>query len=937
MPKLVLIDGYSQAFRAFYGLPPNFTTSSGELTNAVYGFASMLLNVIAEEKPEFIAVAFDVGRTFRHDQFSDYKSTRAKMPEEMRVQLPRIRELIEALNIPIFEIEGYEADDLIGSLAQQASAQNVDSVLVSGDRDLFQLIALRVRVRYTAGGPRPKTMLYDAEAVAARFGVQPAQLPDFKALTGDTSDNIPGVPGVGDKTAATLINTYGTIENLLDRSGELKPARVQAAVTAHSEQIKLNKQLATIVTNLPVSLDLERCRTRDYDRARVLALFRELEFKSLVERLPAVESGPTESVAPASSTGVRYRLAATEADLAEVVDLCQAAPLIAIDVETTSTDPMQARLVGVALAWGAGEAAYVPVHVVADETSKPAAPLGLGGLPLFAELPANAGKPTIQPGLPLAVVQRMLGPLLASSTPPKAAHNASYDLTVLHEAGLPVNGLQFDTFLGEWLCNPGSHSLGLKAAAFTRLGVQMTEITELIGKGKAQITMDQVPVAQVTDYAAADVDMTLQIQPLIEAELAQKNQTRLFHDVEMPLVPVLVAIERAGVLLDLPFLKEMEKTLLVRLAALETEIHALAGYPFNINSTQQLADVLFGKLAIPSQGLPRTGTGKISLAAGVLEGMSGRHPIIDLILEQRQLGKLQSTYVQALPNLMNPRTGRVHTSFNQAGSETGRISSSNPNLQNIPIRTEIGRQVRRAFIAPPGWQLVSADYSQVELRIVAHASRDENLVGAFERGEDVHASTAAAVYGVPLAEVTKEQRARAKTVNFGLVYGQSAFGLAQQTGMSQAEASEFISRYFAIYPQVKSYLDGLRRQAAEQGYVETLLGRRRYFPELAAGAQTPYNVRQALERAAINAPIQGSSADIIKIAMIRLAAQLHEQGLRARMIMQVHDELVLEAPAGEVDVVVPLVREVMSGAYTLSIPLLVEVEVGQNWLDMDIY
>ncbi len=935
MPKLVLIDGYSQAFRAFYGLPPDFTTSSGELTNAVYGFASMLLNVIAEEKPDYIAVAFDVGRTFRHDQFSEYKSTRAKMPEEMRVQVPRIRQLIEALNIPIFEIEGYEADDLIGSLARQAQQQGVDSVLVSGDRDLFQLIAPGVRVRYTAGGPRPKTILYDAEAVVARFGVQPAQLPDFKALTGDTSDNIPGVPGVGDKTAASLINTYGSIENLLSHSAELKPARVQAAVAAHHAQIQLNKQLATIVTDLPVTLDLARCHTRDYDRARVLALFRELEFKSLVDRLPAAaEPTPT---APAASPATRYRLVATAADLHAIVDLCRAAPLIAVDVEATSTDPMQARLVGVALAWGPGAAAYVPVQLNADAAPIPAPGAGLTGLPLFADMPASTGAASAQPGLPLNVVQRILGPLLADDTPPKVAHNASYDLTVLCEAGLPVNGLQFDTFLGEWLCNPGSHSLGLKAVAFTRLGVQMTEITELIGKGKAQITMDQVPVERVVDYAAADVDMTLQIQPLIEAELAQKNQTRLFHEVEMPLVPVLVSMERAGVLLDLPFLKEMEKTLLARLTALETEIHALAGYPFNINSTQQLADVLFGKLAIPSQGLPRTGTGKISLAAGVLEGMSGRHPIIDLILEQRQLGKLQSTYVQALPSLVNPRTGRVHTSFNQAGAETGRISSSNPNLQNIPIRTEVGRQVRRAFIAPPGWQLISADYSQVELRIVAHSSQDTNLVGAFERGEDVHASTAAAVYGVPLAEVTKAQRARAKTVNFGLVYGQGAFGLAQQTGMSQSEAGEFINRYFAIYPQVKSYLDGLRRQAAEQGYVETLLGRRRYFPELAAGAQTPYNMRQALERAAINAPIQGSSADIIKIAMIRLAARLAEQGLASRMIMQVHDELVLEAPADEVDVVVPLVRDVMSSAYTLSIPLLVEVEVGQNWLDMETY
>ena len=460
---------------------------------------------------------------------------------------------------------------------------------------------------------------------------------------------------------------------------------------------------------------------------------------------------------------------------------------------------------------------------------------------------------------------------------------------------------------------------------------------ECIGKGKAQITMDQVEPARVARYASADVDMTLRLVPLLQTEMAQKRQTELFDTVEMPLVPVICAIERAGVLLDVPFLKRMELDLAQRLTVLIQEIHALAGLAFNINSTQQLADVLFGKLAIPATSLARTPTGKISLTAGVLEGMAGKHPIIDKILEYRQLGKLQSTYVLALPNLINPRTGRVHTSFNQAGAETGRLSSSNPNLQNIPIRTEIGRQVRRAFIAPTGWQLIAADYSQVELRIVAHASRDPNLLGAFERGEDVHASTAAAVYGVPLAEVTKAMRARAKTVNFGLVYGQGAYGLAQQTGMTTSEATEFISRYFTIYAQVKTYLDSLRVQASQVGYVETLLGRRRYFPELAPSAKTPFNVRQGLERAAINAPIQGTSADIIKLAMIRLAQRLQEAGLRARMILQVHDELVLEAPEAEIDRAVALVREVMSNAFTLCIPLKVDVEVGPNWLETEAY
>ena len=946
MPTLALIDGYSQAFRAYYGLPPDMATSRGELTNAVYGFTTMLLGVIADEKPDYLAVAFDVGRTFRHEQFDGYKSTRAKMPEEMAVQVPRIRQLIETLNIPIFEIEGYEADDLIGALSRQAVTQGVDCLIISGDRDLFQLVNDHVRVRYTPGGPKPKTTIYDVRAVEERYGLSPSQVIDYKALVGDTSDNIPGVPGIGDKTATTLLQTFGTLDSLLARLPEVKPPRAREAIAAHRTQIELARQLSTIITDLPVTLDLSACRTRDFDRQRVVALFRELEFKSLIERLPQSDAAPAaadmEAAADEQHLGAAYRLITTERELAEVAALCQAAPLVAIDVETTSTDPMQAQLVGVALSWAEGHGAYVGVAL---SSPPPTALLReTSNLPLFAVMPdaelTRTGASVAETqavGLPIATLRQVLGPMLADPSVPKAAHNASYDMTVLAEAGMPVNGLAWDTMLAAWLCDPGSRNLGLKGQALARLGVEMTEIEALIGKGKAQITMDQVEPARVAQYASADVDMTLRLAPLLRAEMEQKRQTELFNTVEMPLVPVICAIERAGVLLDVPFLKQMEVELAQRLAALVQEIHDLAGLAFNINSTQQLADVLFGKLAISSTGLARTATGKISLTAGVLEGMAGKHPILDKILEYRQLGKLQSTYVLALPSLINPRTGRVHTSFNQAGAETGRLSSSNPNLQNIPIRTEIGRQVRRAFIAPAGWRLISADYSQVELRIVAHASRDPNLLGAFERGEDVHASTAAAVYGVPLADVTKEMRGRAKTVNFGLVYGQGAFGLAQQTGMTPGEATEFINRYFTIYAQVKTYLDSLRVQAAQVGYVETLLGRRRYFPELAPGAQTPHNVRQALERAAINAPIQGTSADIIKLAMIRLAQRLQDAGLRTRMILQVHDELVLEAPEAELDTAVALVREVMSHAFTLSIPLKVDVEVGPNWLETELY
>ena len=924
MPKLALLDGFSLAFRAFFGLPPEMTTARGEMTNAIYGFASMLLTILKEEHPEYIAVAFDTGPTFRHKEFAEYKSTRARMPDELRAQIPRIRDLVKAFNIPIFEIENYEADDLLGTLASQSATQQVTAVLCSGDRDLFQLVAPRIVMRYTPGGPHPKTVIYDEVALRARYGIEPPQLVDHKALTGDKSDNIPSVPGVGEKTATQLVQQFNNVERLYEHLAEVKPPRIQGALAEHRDQVFRSKFLATIVTQVPgITLDLDACRTTDFDRDRVVALFRELEFHSLVERLPESErSGSPLQMGlfdekPATATeestqkgATNYRLVETEAALAEVIKAARGAPLLSIDVETTSTDPIGGQLVGVSLAWDEGQAAYISVGHQ-----------------------EQIGSPVLQ--VPWAVTKAKLKPILEDAALAKCAHNGEFDIAVLAEAGIETRGLAFDTMLAEWLCDPSSRSLGLKAMAFTHLGVEMTHIEALIGKGKTQRTMAEVPPAQAADYACADVDMTLRLVPILRQSLEEKKQTRLFADVEMPLVPVLVAIERAGVLLDFSYLKAMEKMLAERLLALEQEIHDLAGFPFNINSTQQLADVLFGKLALPTQGLPRTATGKISTAADVLESLQGKHPIIDFILEQRQISKLQSTYVQALPALVNPRTGRVHTSFNQTGSETGRISSSNPNLQNIPIRTELGRQVRKAFIAPPGWRLISADYSQVELRILAHVSKDPALLGAFARGEDVHASTAARIYNVSIDQVTKDMRRVAKTTNFGLMYGQGAFGLSQQTGMGQSGASDFIAKYFAAYPQVKAWLDNTRSVAARQGYVETLLGRRRYFPELQSEARSNYNVRQAAERAAINAPIQGTAADIIKIAMVHLHDALQKQHLRSRMILQVHDELVLEAPDDEAETAARLTAEMMEGALTLDAPLKADVAVGPNWDEME--
>ncbi len=583
----------------------------------------------------------------------------------------------------------------------------------------------------------------------------------------------------------------------------------------------------------------------------------------------------------------------------------ESAPALTLDTETTGTDPMQAELVGIAVTDAPERGYYIPIMAPPDD-----------------------------PQLDQALVIEALAPLLSDAGQPKYGHNIKYDLTVLQRAGARVEGLAFDTMVAEWLINPASKNLGLKNLAWVRLQQRMTPIADLIGKGKNQCTMDQVPVAQAAPYACADVDMTHRLVAILEAELKEKQLWALFADVEMALMPALMAMEMAGVRLDVEFLNQMSEKLAARLDELTVSIHELVGYAFNINSTQQLSDALFKTLELPSQGLRRTKSGHYSTAANVLERLRGKHQVIDLILEQRELAKLKSTYVDALPRLVNPHTGRLHTSYKQTGTVTGRISSSNPNLQNIPIRTELGRQVRRAFVAEPGCQLIGADYSQVELRVMAHISGDEGLLGAFTRGEDIHASTAAAIMGVPLDKVTSDMRRVAKAVNFGLSYGQTAYGLSNTTDLTMAEAEDFIKVYFDRFPKVREYIDTTKALATQQGYVETLLGRRRYFPELQSGSKAPHHVRQAAERMSINAPIQGTAADIINIATINLHQALNERGLKAQMILQVHDELVVEAPDEEVETVAPLVREVMENAFELKVPLKVDLKMGENWEEM---
>lgn len=911
--KLVLIDGHALAFRAYHALPADLSTARGELTNAVFGFTSMLLNVIRDEKPDYLIVAFDTGRTFRHEEYAEYKAHRARMPQELIDQMERIRQIVEAMNIPILETEGFEADDVLGTLARQAAEEGLSTFIVTGDSDIFQLVNPHVRVVLT-GRRLSDTKTYDEEGVRRRYGLEPKQLIDFKALAGDSSDNIPGVRGVGKKTATPLLQKYGSVEGVYDHLDEITSTRAKTALEKGRDSAFLSKRLVTIRTDVPVTLKPEAARFGDFDRPAVTELFRELEFRRLIPRLPGgapaapvgqlslFEQPPKET--ETATTG-KYHLVDTDKALDALAQALARAKAIAFDTETTGTDPMRVELVGLALAVGPDEGYYVPL-----------------------------GHQTGDPQLSWEVVRGRLEPFLKDLAIPKYAHNAGYDVLVLARHGLQTRGVTFDTMLAEWVLDPASRNLGLKNLARLRLGLEMTEIKTLIGSGKSQRSMAQVPVSQAGPYAAADAYATYSLVEPLEKELRERQLWSLFTDVEMPLVPVLVAMERSGVKLDVDYLRAMSETLTHRLAELTEQIQRLVGRSFNIGSTQQLSDALFVTLGLSAKGIRKTKSGHYSTAADVLEKLRGQHEVINFLLEQRTLSKLKSTYVEALPQLVNPATGRVHTSFKQTGTVTGRLSSRNPNLQNIPIRTEQGRQVRRAFVAEEGWLFLGADYSQVELRVLAHISQDPGLLEAFRQGEDIHRTTAAAVYGVPPSDVTYDMRRVAKTANFAMVYGSSAFGLAQQTGLTQDEAVQFIEAYFGRFPRVRAYIENTKKQAAQKGYVETLLGRRRYFPELAPDSRARGGQRRAAERMAINAPVQGTAADVIKIAMIRLHRALQERNLRSRMILQVHDELVLEVPQEEMDAVRPLVVEIMEEAFDLDAPLKVDAEAGPNWLEM---
>ncbi len=897
-PLLLLFDGNALVHRAFHALPPLTVSKTGETVGAVYGFANTLLKVLADFKPTHWAIAFDrPAPTFRHEKFEEYKAQRPATPEELKSQTKRVHQLVEAFRIPVFEVDGFEADDVLGALSKQANEQSIETIIVTGDNDMLQLVSPGVKAltpRRTFGD----TILYDEEAVKQKYGIKPEQITDFKALVGDASDNIPGIPGIGEKTATKLIQQFGSLEEIYKHVEDITPDKLQATLRQHQSQAFQSEELVTIVRDVPVDLNLETCQVSGYDRSEVVKLFRELEFVHLLSRLPqeiAQTAGVPES--KALPQGI-YHVVNTDTALEQLINELEAAPNLAIELETIG-ESLTAELVGIATAPTPGRALYIPVgHRILEVVNQ----------------------------LPLAQVTARLKSTLENANIAKIAHNGKHAMTALANYGIELKNLSFDPMIAAYLL--GEKNLSLKALAFDKLGIEITSLDESTGRAKKQRPIAMLEIKQVADYSCANVDILWNLKDELQGELQQQGLWELFAEVEMPLVPVLVAMESNGVALDADLLRGMSLELGREMLKLEKEIYGSVGHEFNVNSPQQLGKVLFEELRLPKPRKTKTG---YSTEVSVMEALRGSHPIIELVLQYRQLSKLKSTYVDALPGLINRKTGRVHTSFNQTGTATGRLSSSEPNLQNIPVRGELGKKIREAIIAPPGWLLLSADYSQVDLRALAHLSRDPDLIAAFAQDEDIHAITANRVFGVPLDEVTPEMRRAAKTVNFGVIYGMSDYGLEQATNLSREEAAQFIALYFEKYPKVKEYIEATKEQARKLGYVYTVMGRRRFIPEINSSNR---QVREAAERMAINAPVQGTSADIIKVAMINLHREMKERKLRSKMLLQIHDELLFEVPQEETEEIKFLVAELMPQAMNLCVPLKIDIKLGKNWGEM---
>lgn len=918
--KLLLIDAYALIYRSYYALirSPRIN-SKGFNTSAIFGFVNILEDVLKKENPSHVAVAFDPkGPTFRHEAFEQYKAQREETPEVIRQSVPIIRDIIEAYNIPILEVPGYEADDVIGTISKQAAQKGFTVYMMTPDKDYGQLVGDNIYMYRPKHGGGYDIM--GVPEVLAKFNLSSTeQVIDLLGLMGDSSDNIPGCPGVGEKTAQKLLADFGSIDNLLANTDKLKGAQ-KKKVEENAEQIRFSKFLATIKTDVPIEFDADSCKKQNVNEDKLIEIYTELEFRTFINRFKQepqkeVKSGPVQgslfaifsdenteaekksSLADLKSTPHTYHIADNEEEISKICSILANQKFFCFDTETDGIDPLTAELVGMSFSITKNEAWYVPVPANREEATK-----------IVARFSPALQNPEIQ----------------------KIGQNIKFDILVLRKYGVKVAGPLFDTMIAHYLLNPElRHNMDYLAETY--LKYKTVSIEELIGpKGKKQGNMRNVPLNQISEYAAEDADITLQLKDYFEPLLKQESVEDLFHNIEMPLIYVLAEMEATGVTLDTSALKESSEILSGQLVSLEKEIHELAGLEFNINSPKQIGEVLFDRMKLDEKA-KKTKTGGYSTSEEVLEKLRSKHPIIEKILEYRGLKKLLSTYIDALPELINKETGKIHTSFNQAVTATGRLSSTNPNLQNIPVRDEIGREIRRAFTADnDDCIFFSADYSQIELRIMAHLSNDAHMVEAFVSGEDIHAATAAKIYNVPINEVTSDMRRKAKTANFGIIYGISVFGLAERLNIPRAESKELIDGYFNTYPEIRKYMDESIRVAKEHGYVETIFKRKRFLPDINSGNAV---VRGYAERNAINAPIQGSAADIIKLAMIKIHQRFEEEGLKSRMILQVHDELNFNVYKEEYEKVKEIVLDSMENVIKLRVPLIADYGEGKSWLE----
>ena len=923
--KLFLLDAYALIYRAYYAFIKNpRINSKGFNTSAILGFVNTLEEVLKKENPTHIGVAFDPsGPTFRHEAFEQYKAQREETPEAIRLSVPIIKDIIRAYRIPILEVAGYEADDVIGTLATEAGRQGITTYMMTPDKDYGQLVSDKVfmyRPKHTGGFE-----VMGVEEVKAKFDIKsPAQVIDMLGLMGDSSDNIPGCPGVGEKTAQKLIAEFGSIENLLEHTDQLKGA-LKTKVKTNREMITFSKFLATIKIDVPIQLEMDALVREQPDEEALRSIFEELEFRTLIDRVLKKETSAPLPLFPEKSERIQgdlfanftgnepseakksnletleslccdYQLIDTEEKRKEIIQKLLTSKILSLDTETTGTEPMDAELVGMSFSINENEAFYVPVPANQEEALK---------------------------------IVNEFRPVFENESSLKVGQNIKYDMIVLQNYGVEVKGPLFDTMIAHYVLQPELRH-GMDYLAEIYLHYQTIHIDELIGpKGKNQKNMRDLAPKDVYRYACEDADVTLKLKNVLEKELKENGTERLFYDIEMPLVPVLVNIERNGVLLDTEALKQSSAHFTEQMERIEKEIYDLAGETFNIASPKQVGEVLFDKLKIVEKA-KKTKTGQYVTSEEVLESLRHKHPVVEKILEHRGLKKLLGTYIDALPQLINPRTGRVHTSFNQTVTATGRLSSSNPNLQNIPIRDENGKEIRKAFIPDEGCLFFSADYSQIELRIMAHLSEDKNMIDAFLSNHDIHAATAAKIYKIGLKEVDSDMRRKAKTANFGIIYGISVFGLAERMNVERKEAKELIDGYFETYPGVKAYMDQSIRVAQEKGYVETIFHRKRFLPDINSRNAV---VRGYAERNAINAPIQGSAADIIKVAMARIYQRFRAEGIKAKMILQVHDELNFSVPIDEKERVEEIVIEEMEKAYRMHVPLKADCGWGKNWLE----